>query len=87
MDGPDKPGHDGGGLVSRDLQIALVSAALVIVMTYGLWNVIKTGETMLVLTRIRRAEAPQDFWGVVGIAAVCIAGLATLSIPSVQLDC
>jgi hypothetical protein len=56
-------------------------------MTYGLWNVVKTGETMLVLTRIRRAEAPQDFWGVVGIAAVCIAGLAILSIPSVQLDC
>jgi hypothetical protein len=87
MDGPDKPGHDGGGNGEPRSPNRIVSAALVIVMTYGLWNVIKTGETMLVLTRIRRAEAPQDFWGVVGIAAVCIAGLAILSIPSVQLDC
>ena len=66
--------------VSSELQIALVSAALVVGMTYGLWTVIKTGETMLVLTRIRKAEAPQDFWGVVGIVALCVGALAILSI-------
>jgi len=68
------------GSISRELEIAVVSAALVVLMAYGLRNVIKTGETMLVLTRIRRADAPQDFWGVVGLAALCIGGLAVLSI-------
>ena len=66
--------------MTRELEIALVSGALVAVMTYGLWNVIKIGETMLVLTRIRRVDAPQDFWGVVGLAAAFIGALAVLSI-------
>ena len=65
--------------MDRDLSIALVSAALVLLMGYGLRNVLRTGETMLIYTRIRREDAPGDFWGVVGTASLIIASLAILS--------
>jgi hypothetical protein len=65
--------------MDRALSIALLCAALAAVGSYGLLNVVRTGETMLVLTPIRRKDSPIEFWAFVGMAAAVLAAAAVTS--------
>jgi hypothetical protein len=66
--------------VDRALSIALLCAAFAAVAGYCLRDVVRTGETMLVQTPVRRIDSPGDFWAIVGFVAVLIGAAAIASV-------
>jgi hypothetical protein len=69
-----------GGMMDRNLEIALVSAALVVAMGYGISQRLLEGYTAIKRTTIRRVDEPKAFWLIIGTLILTTMALATLSV-------
>jgi len=66
-------------MMDRNLAIALVSAALVFAMGYGIGRRIFEGYTAIQFVPIRRANDPKTFRLIIGVLIMATTALAALS--------